>query len=152
METILRTLLGEKAELSAGKASQPYYWVAPDATVTQACRLMDEAGVGCVLVIDGGRLIGLVNERDVMRGLARRDGELGALPVRELVSGPPLTVPPSMTVGQAMRLCTERRARHLPVEEDGELLGLLSIGDLVRSLVQDKERTIANLMDYIHGP
>ncbi|HEX5756346.1 MAG TPA: CBS domain-containing protein [Arenimonas sp.] len=151
MDTILRTLLSEKADLSADKGSTRYFWVAPDATVADAAQSMDEHGIGCMLIIDNGRFAGLINERDVMRGLVRHGAALAQQPVRTLISGKPFTVPPSLTVEQAMLLCTERRARHLPVEESGELLGLLSIGDLVRSLVQDNERTIEDLMHYIHG-
>lgn len=152
MDTILRTLLSEKADLSANKGSTRYFWVPPEAKVADAAKAMDEHGIGCMLVIDNGRLVGLINERDVMRGLVGHGAALGQQAVQTLVRGTPFTVPPSMTVEQAMLVCTERRARHLPVEENGELLGLLSIGDLVRSLVKDNERTIAELMDYIHGP
>lgn len=151
METILRTVLQKKAELLADKAGI-LYWVEPTTTVSEAARLMHEASAGCVLVMDEGELVGLLNERDVLVGLSRHGAVVVDTPVRELMAAKPFTVPPSMTVEQALLQCTDRRVRHLPVTDGGELLGLISIGDLVRHVVKDKERTIANLIDYIHGP
>lgn len=151
METILRTVLQEKAELLADKGGI-LYWVEPSAPLREAARLMDEAHAGCVLVMDQGELVGLLNEHDVVVGLSRHGPEVADMAVHALMTPRPFTVPPSMTVEQALVQCTDRRVRHLPVVDGGELLGLISIGDLVRFVVKDKERTIANLIDYIHGP
>lgn len=150
METLLRTVLQEKAELLADKGGT-LFWVEPGMTAAEATRVMDEANVGCVLVMEQGKLAGIFSERDVMRGYARHGAGFGERRVAEVMTAKPFTVPPSMTVDDAMIQCTDRRVRHLPVIENGELLGLVSIGDLVRLVVKDKERTIAQLIDYING-
>jgi CBS domain-containing protein len=151
METILHTVLREKEALMAERGSV-LYRVTPDTPIADAVRLMSDANVGCVLVMEGERMVGIFSERDVMRLFAEGVPEIGKLPVRERMTARPVTVPPSISVEQALLECTDRRVRHLPVVEDGQLLGLLSIGDLVRFVVKDKEGTISELMDYIHGP
>lgn len=151
MDTILHTVLREKEALMAERGSA-LYRVSPDATIDEAVRLMNEANVGCVLVMEGDQLVGIFSERDLMR-LFTEDGQgLSKRPVSERMTSKPITVPPSMSVEDALLECTDRRVRHLPVVEEGQLLGLLSIGDLVRFVVKDKEGVISELMDYIHGP
>lgn len=151
METILHTVLREKEALMADRGSV-LYRVAPDASIGEAVRLMNEANVGCVLVMEGDQLVGIFSERDLMR-LFTEDGQgLAERPVSERMTRTPITVAPSLSVEKALLECTDRRVRHLPVVEDGQLLGLLSIGDLVRFVVKDKEGVISELMDYIHGP
>lgn len=150
MDTLLRTVLQQKAAPLENKAGV-LHWVTPSTTAAEAARLMDESNVGCVLVVDDGKLVGIFSERDVLRGFARQGGAFGDRPMAEVMTQRPLTVPPSMTVEQAMVRCTDRRVRHLPVVEADELLGLISLGDLVRLVVQDKEREIEDLMNYIHG-
>ncbi len=150
METPLRTVLQQKADKLADKGGI-LYWVKPSTTASEAAKLMDETNVGCVLVIDQGKLAGIFSERDVLRGFARQGAAFGSRPLAEVMTKKPFTVPPSMTVEQAMVRCTDRRIRHLPVVDGDELLGMISIGDLVRMVVDDKEREIADLMNYIHG-
>lgn len=150
METLLRSVLQEKADQLADKG-HILFWTAPDTPMAEAVRMMDEGNVGCLLVMDSGRLVGLLNERDVIRGLNAHGAGLGDKPVSEVMSAKPVSVEPSMSVHRAMVVCTERRARHLPVIEDGELLGLISIGDLVRLVAKDKEKMISELMGYIQG-
>jgi CBS domain-containing protein len=152
MDTILSTILKEKAELLADGYSVAYHWLPPHAHVSRAVQLMHDAGVGCVLVIADQRLAGLFGERDLLRAYLRLGPALGATALAQVMTPQPYTVTPAMTVEQALVQCTDRRIRHLPVVEDGRLLGLVSIGDLVRFVVKDKERTIAHLIDYIHGP
>jgi len=150
MDTPLSTLLRQKAAAMADKGGT-LYWVDPDATVAEAARLMDDSNVGCVLVMDSGRLVGIFSERDVLRGFARQGAAFGSCAMREAMTKQPYAASPSMTVQQAMMRCTDRRVRHLPVKDGEEVLGLISIGDLVRLVVEDKEREIADLMNYIQS-
>jgi CBS domain-containing protein len=150
METPLRTVLQQKAHQLADKGGV-LFWVKPSTTAAEAAKMMDETNVGCVLVIDAGKLVGIFSERDVLRGFARQGAAFATRPIAEVMTPSPFTVPPSMTVEQAMVRCTDRRIRHLPVVDGDELLGLISIGDLVRMVVEDKERDIADLISYIHG-
>lgn len=151
MDTPLSTVLRHKADQLLDKGGSALYWVAPETTAAEAAQRMDGSNVGCVVVMDGGRLVGIFSERDVLRGFARDGGAFGSRPMREVMTPHPFTVQPTMTVEQAMVRCTDRRVRHLPVMDGDELLGLISIGDLVRLVVADRERDIADLMSYIHG-
>jgi len=150
METILTVVLAEKGELLA-KRGGTLYCVEPDTRASDAIRTMCEANIGCVLVINGEKLVGIFSERDVMHRIADRGLRPDELLVRDVMTTNVRTVPPSITVEDALVECTDRRVRHLPVAEGGKLVGLLSIGDLVRFVVRDKDRTISDLVDYIHG-
>jgi len=151
METSLADVLSEKAELLADKGGV-LYQVGPDTPASEAIRIMCEANIGCVLVLDQGSLVGIFSERDVMRRVADKQTPADSVFMRDILTHDIFTVRPSLSVEEALVECTDRRIRHLPVVEDGQLLGLLSIGDLVRSVVKDKDRTISDLIDYIHGP
>ncbi|MGY6518350.1 MAG: CBS domain-containing protein [Lysobacteraceae bacterium] len=152
METILRTVLKEKEALLAQRGGV-LYRVEPGTPVAQAARVMTDANVGCVLVMQGERLAGIFSERDLMRAFTREAADrVGGRPVSDFMTANLITVQPSISVEEALLVCTDKRVRHLPVLEEGVLLGLLSIGDLVRFVVKDKEDTIHELMDYIHGP
>jgi CBS domain-containing protein len=158
MDTPLSAVLRFKADALAGKPAEPgrvlgatLYWANPETTASEAARLMDESNIGCLMVIDHGHLVGIFSERDLLRGFAREGAAFGARTLAEVMTRKPFTVPPSMTVEQAMVRCTDRRVRHLPVVDGDELLGLISIGDLVRLVVEDKEREIADLINYLHG-
>ncbi len=155
METQLTAVLAEKARRlrDAGNADgHSVYQVSPDANAAEAVRVMCDANVGCVLVVEDGKLSGLLSERDVMRRIANRGIDPGEVRVRDVMTTDVVTVKPGMTVEDALIQCTDRRTRHLPVSDGSRLLGLLSIGDLVSFVVKDKDRTIADLIDYIHGP
>ncbi|MEX0730076.1 MAG: CBS domain-containing protein [Aquisalimonadaceae bacterium] len=151
METILKVVLVEKAKLLADRGGT-LYTVKPDAPAAEAIRTMCEANIGCVLVIDKGKLIGIFSERDVLHRIVDRGIPPDTVPVGDVMTKDIFTVPPTLTVEDALIECTNRRVRHLPVCEQGRLLGLLSIGDLVRFVVEDKDGTISDLIDYIHGP
>ncbi|NLO79306.1 MAG: CBS domain-containing protein [Xanthomonadaceae bacterium] len=125
--------------------------VGPDATVLDALKVMAEHDVGAVLVMEGDRVLGIFSERDyarkvVLKGLVSKD-----VKVTQLMTPNPYTVSPSNTVEEVMNLMTENRFRHLPVMEDGRLVGLVSIGDMVKSMVMQQERTIRHLSSYISG-
>jgi CBS domain-containing protein len=151
MDTPLSVVLRSKSDQLVDKGGSTLYWVTPQTTAAEAARQMDASNVGCVVVMDAGRLVGIFSERDVLRGFARHGAAFGNRPMAETMTPTPYTVPPTMTVEEAMVRCTDRRIRHLPVMDGNELLGMISIGDLVRLVVVDKEREIADLMNYIHG-
>jgi len=150
MDTPLSSVLRHKADQLQEKGGT-LYWVGPDTTVAEAARLMDESNVGCVLVMDAGTLVGIFSERDLLRGFSRQGSAYANAPMRQVMTRQPYTVPPSMTVERAMVSCTDRRVRHLPVTDGDEVLGLISIGDLVRLVVEDKEREITDLITYIQS-
>ena len=126
--------------------------IQPDASVLDAVHLMNEKKVGSLLVIENGKSIGIFTERDVLVRIvdARRDP--AATTVRDVMTANPIVIKPSVTIEEAMRIVTEKRRRHLPViNEDGELLGLISIGDLMRWIVREQDTYVDHLLDYIHG-
>ncbi|RLK51428.1 CBS domain protein [Alkalispirillum mobile] len=147
METLLKYVLAEKAE----RLGDNLRTVTVDTPVAEAISTMCEANIGCVLVTEQGRLAGILAERDVMCRIGNTGKNPTDLKVGEVMNTKVLGVSPSITVEEALVQCTDRRVRHLPVVEDNKLLGLLSIGDLVRYVVKDKERTIADLVDYMFG-
>ena len=150
METPLSAVMKEKAALLAERG-ETLYSVGPDTSAADAIAIMCDANIGCVVVLENDKLVGIFSERDVMRRVANRNIKANGLLVRDVMTGELVTVRPSSTVEEALVECTDRRIRHLPVAEEGQLLGLLSIGDLVRFVVKDKDREIADLVDYIHG-
>jgi CBS domain-containing protein len=134
-------------------ASKPatLFSIAPDAPVLEAVRAMAEHGVGALLVMSAGTLAGIVSERDYARKVVLRGRASADTPVAQIMSSPVLTVTPETTVQQCMVLMTERRIRHLPVVDGGRVIGVVSIGDLVKSLIEEQRRTIEQLESYIHG-
>ena len=125
--------------------------IGPDAPVLEAVRSMAEHGVGALLVMSGTTLKGIVSERDYARKVVLHGRASADTPVSQIMSSPVLTVPPEATVQHCMVLMTERRIRHLPVVEDGRVIGVVSIGDLVKSVIEDQQRTIEQLETYIRG-
>ena len=123
--------------------------ISPGGSVALAVRQMNERGIGSLLVMDGDHLIGIFTERDVLVRVvgAGRDPVQSA--VRDVMTTRVLTIEPDTTVEEAMRLMTERRCRHLPVVEDDQVVGLISIGDLTRWLVVDQQNKIQDLEGYI---
>jgi CBS domain-containing protein len=125
--------------------------VPPDAPVLEAIRLMAEHGVGALLVMQGEELQGVVSERDYARKVILKGRSSNDTAVREIMSSPVLTVRADQTVHDCMRIMSEHRIRHLPVVDDQGVIGVLSIGDLVRAVVEEQQRTIADLEQYIHS-
>jgi CBS domain-containing protein len=123
--------------------------VAPDALVEDIVGELTTRRIGAVLVIEGDSVVGVVSERDVVRGLAGHQGEVLKLRARDIMTSPVITISPSDTVAGAMELMTGRRIRHLPVVESGRLVGLVSIGDLVKARIEEAEREALALKDYI---
>ena len=123
--------------------------VPQDAPVLEVIRLMADHHIGSVLVVQGGELIGIATERDYARKVILQGRSSADTPVGQIMSSPVLTVLPTDTAQTCMALMTERKIRHLPVVENGQLLGLISIGDLVKAVIQDQQHEIAQLQQYI---
>jgi CBS domain-containing protein len=124
--------------------------VSPHASVLDAIKLMAEKGIGAVVVLDEGRLAGMLSERDYARKVILHGRSSQDTAVREIMTDKVVTVRPEQTVEDCMALMTEKRIRHLPVVDGGRLAGMLSIGDLVKEVIADREETIKQLESYIH--
>lgn len=120
----------------------------PDATVSEAMALMAARDIGALLVTEGDQLVGIVTERDVARKLAQ--GAAAGLRVADLMTGRVLYVRPDTTVEECMALMTEKHVRHLPVLEEGRLLGMISIRDVVADVIAEKSFLIEQLENYIY--
>jgi len=125
--------------------------IAPGASVIDAIRSMAENHVGALLVMQGQELAGIVSERDYARKVILLGRSSSTTAVREIMSTPVVTLSPDSTVDAAMRLMTERRIRHLPVVGAGRVVGVVSIGDLVKCVIDDQRHTIDDLSSYIRG-
>jgi len=127
-------------------------WSVPsDATVLTALKVMADKEVGALLVVDDGHLRGIVSERDYARKVVLMGRSSKNTPVSEILTEPLITISPDCSVDEAMRLVTTHRIRHLPVVQDGELQGLISIGDLVQWIAFAQDQTIETLSLYIEG-
>ncbi|WP_418648425.1 CBS domain-containing protein [Thauera butanivorans] len=143
MATTVKQILEQK-----GSA---FHSVSPADSVFDALSLMAQFDIGCVLVTEGERLVGIFTERDyarkvVLKGLVSRDIRVG-----DLMTPNPCTVTPTNTVDEVMHTMTENRFRHLPVVYQGKIMGVVTIGDMVKSVVQQQQATIRQLESYIAG-
>lgn len=126
--------------------------VAPTASVAQVLLVLDEHRIGAVVVADGPTIEGVLSERDVVRALARRGAAVLDEPARSLMTVEVVTCQPDTTVGELMATMTERRIRHVPVVVRGELVGLVSIGDVVKHHIATLEQESQAIHDYIAHP
>ena len=126
------------------------YTIEPGARVFDALKLMADKGVGALIVTEGGRIAGVISERDYARKVILLGKSSHELQVREIMTGKVITVDPGQSVEECMALMTEKRIRHLPVIEGERLIGVLSIGDLVKEVIAAQQQTIAQLESYIH--
>ena len=142
------------AQMLASKPQQNVHTVAPEASMLEALRLMAEHNIGALPVTDAGRLVGIVSERDYARkGVLLGRSSVGTA-VREVMSVPVVTVSARQGIRECMSLMTDghlRHLRHLPVVEGERLLGLLSIGDLVKETLAEQDGLIQHLEQYIRG-
>ena len=130
---------------------QDVWSLPPDATVYEAIDQMAQKGVGALLVMEGELLVGIVSERDYARKVILKGKASREIQVREIMSHPVICVPPELTIEQTMALMTEKRVRHLPVVIEETVVGVISIGDVVRGIIDDKEFYIQQLTTYITG-
>lgn len=127
------------------------YSIAPSALVIDAVKIMAEKRVGALLVLDNGKLKGIISEQDYTRKIVLHDRQPENLRVDETMTSPVLTTRPDQTIQDGMVIMTEKRIRHLPVMEGGELVGLVSIGDLVKEVISEQQFMIDQLVNYIQG-
>ena len=141
--TTVRQLLDRK--------DRAVFSVGPEAPVLEAIRAMAEHHVGALLVMSGEVLAGIVSERDYARKVILRGRSSSDTPVRDIMTSPVLTVSPETSVEQCMQLVTDKRVRHLPVLEAGRVVGMVSIGDLVKAVIAEQQQQIQQLESYIHS-
>ena len=125
--------------------------IRPDASVLDAIKLMADKGIGSLVVTDSGNLKGIVTERDYARKVIIKGRASDTTPVADIMTVDVITASSQQTVNECMAIMTEIRCRHLPVVDDGELVGLISIGDLVQAIIADQQEEIEQLEHYISG-
>ncbi|MHB8680134.1 MAG: CBS domain-containing protein [Rudaea sp.] len=125
--------------------------IEPDKPVLDAIRLMADKFVGALLVMRDGKLVGIVSERDYARKVILKGRSSAETPVREIMSESVLTVAPGDSVNHCMKLVTDKRVRHLPVVDGGRVIGVVSIGDLVKAVIEDQAQELEHMQRYISG-
>jgi Predicted signal-transduction protein containing cAMP-binding and CBS domains len=125
--------------------------ISPTATIFEAIQMMAEKNIGALLVMENGKLVGIISERDYTRKVALKGKSSKETPVREILSGRVFSVTSHHTVEECMRLMTEHRVRHLPVVDNGQVIGVISIGDLVNWIISSQTSAIHQLETYITG-
>lgn len=137
-------------EILSHKGNQVWS-ISPEETVFDAIQLMADKNIGALLVTQAGRLVGILTERDYTRKVALKGKSSKQTAVKEILSGHIIHVTPDHTVEECMRLMTENRVRHLPVVESDQIVGVVSIGDLVNWIITAQSSTIHQLQTYISG-
>jgi CBS domain-containing protein len=140
--TTIRQILARKPDI---------FSISPEATVFEALQKMAETNVGALIVLRDGQLVGIFSERDYARKLLLHGKSARDTPVGEIMTTRVVTINPDRTAGECMALMTEKRFRHVPVMDGGQLVGVISIGDVVRAVVEEQEFTIKQLESYIMG-
>lgn len=125
--------------------------IRPEAPVLDAIRLMADAHIGAVLVMDGPRLVGILSERDYARKVVLQGRSSAATPVRDIMTSRVLTTTSADTSERCMKMMTEHRIRHLPVIDGDDVVGVVSIGDLVKAVIEDQRVELDSLQRYIAG-
>ena len=133
-----------------GHKPRAIHSVTPDAPVLEAIRLMAEHSIGALLVMQGEKLAGIVSERDYARKVILMSRSSSDTPVSQIMTADVITVAPEFSTQQCMQIMTDRRVRHLPVVDGSSVVGMLSIGDLVRAVLAEQAQTIEQLEHYIH--
>ncbi len=128
-----------------------FFSVTPDSPVREAIKQMAEHRIGALLVMSDARLVGIVSERDYARKVILQGRSSSQTAVSDIMTSAPLTVGPETDVFDCMRLCTDSRVRHLPVVMDGDVVGIISIGDLVKAVIDAQAEQIEHLERYIIG-
>lgn len=133
------------------KGHAPVQTVAPLTTVFDAIKLMADRNIGCVLVMEGGALLGIVSERDYTRKVVLQGRSSKSTTVREIMTADVICVTPKHGVEEALRIVTEHRVRHLPVKDGECIVGLISIGDLVKWVISVQRSALSQLEAYVAG-
>lgn len=139
------------AQILAGKRSHAVHGIAPTASVYDAVRLMAQENIGALMVLDEGKVVGIVTERDYARKIVLMERSSKTTLVSDIMTTAVLYVRPDQTSEQCMALMTENRLRHLPVMDGDRLAGMISIGDLVKDIVSEQQFIIEQLEHYISG-
>lgn len=125
--------------------------ISPDASVRDAVRLMDESNVGVLVVSKGDEVVGIVSERDIARKLILKERSSSSTLVNDIMTPDVITIAPEQSIDECMALMTSKHIRHLPVIDGAKLAGLISIGDVVKAMIVEKEGLIKELQNYITG-
>ena len=133
------------------KGPIPVHAVAPETTVFDAIKLMADRNIGCVLVMDGETLLGILSERDYTRKVVLQGRSSKTTTVREIMTVEVICVTPQHGVEDTLRIVTENRVRHLPVKDGDRIVGLISIGDLVKWVISAQRSALSQLEAYVAG-
>jgi CBS domain-containing protein len=125
--------------------------ISPTTSVIDTLKFMSDKDVGALLVVEGDQILGVISERDFVRSIAQTGQCLLYAQVQNYMTKEVVTVKPSQTIDECMQLMTKQRIRHLPVVENQALVGLISIGDVVKEMISSKESTITSLENFIEG-
>ena len=139
------------AQILRSKPDPTVHAVAPTASMFDALKLMAEKNIGALLIMEGETIVGMVSERDYARKIVLMGRSSKETPVRDVMTCPVMYVGPQQSTEECMALMTEKRLRHLPVLDGGKLIGLISIGDLVKDIISEQNFVIEQLQCYIGG-
>lgn len=139
------------AHILNSKPDHTVYTITPTATVFEAVKLMAEKNIGALVVVEGGKVVGMITERDYARTIVLMARSSKTTAVSDIMMTPVIYMLPDQTSEECMALMTERRLRHVPVIEKGKLIGVISIGDLIKDIIAEQKFTIQQLQHYITG-
>jgi CBS domain-containing protein len=139
------------AQILRSKSDPSIHTIVPTASMFDALMLMAEKNIGALLIMEGETIVGMLSERDYARKIVLMGRSSKETPVRDVMTCPVLYVGPQQSTEECMALMTEKRLRHLPVLEDGKVIGLISIGDLVKDIISEQIFVIEQLQYYISG-
>jgi len=139
------------AHILNSKPDHTVYTITPTATVFEAVKLMAEKNIGALVVVEGGKVVGMISERDYARTIVLMARSSKTTAVRDIMMTPVIYMLPDQTSEECMALMTERRLRHFPVIDKGKLIGVISIGDLIKDVIAEQKFTIQQLQHYITG-
>ena len=139
------------AQILKSKPEQTVHTISPSTSVFDAVKLMADKNIGALLVMEDVKIVGIITERDYARKIVLMGRSSKETPVRDTMTSPVMYVRPDQTNEECMALMTDNRVRHLPVMDNGKLIGLISIGDLVKDIIAEQKFTIQQLEHYIMG-